>query len=346
MHVKRLPAAFLAAGAAPAAALAHADGTAGDDHLWTAWNVTPDILLGTMLVAAIYAAGLWRQRGRERGEARWRRWAFFSGLAAVFLALQSPLDALAERSFFMHQLQHLLLQTLGPMLLMLAAPHALLAAGVPAGLRHALVGPILASRTVRRIFGFLMHPWIAALLLVASLYAWHWPPYHDLAVLDDAVHYLMHFSMLAAGLLFFAALFDPRPAPLGARYGTRINILWAAMTANVLLGAVLALKDKALYAAYDEAGRLWQMAALADEQLGALIMWIPGSALCVPAFFVLLRMWSSQEERLDERRRRGIPPAAAATAANYRVALWLALAAFAGFAGSLGIGVLVTRPHP
>jgi putative membrane protein len=326
--------------------LAHAHGGAAPLP-WTAWNITPDILAGILLVAALYGAGLWRPRVRERATPRWRRAAFFSGLAAVFVALQSPLDTLADHSFFMHQLQHLLLQTVAPMLLMLAAPQAIFVAGVPAALRRGVLGPILASRPVRGAFGFLALPWIAALLLVASLYAWHWPPYHDLAVLDDAVHYLMHFTMLAAGLLFFSVIFDPRPAPLGARYGTRINILWAAMTANVLLGASLALKDSALYAAYDQIGRLWEMGALEDERLGALIMWIPGNVVCVPAFFVLLRMWGSQEARIEARRARGIPSSGvAATATNYRVALWLALAAFLGFAGTLGIGLIVTGPRP
>lgn len=313
----------------------------------SALHIAPEIIAGTGIAAALYGAGLWRQHRKERAAPRWRHVAFFSGLAAVFLALQSPLDALADRSFFMHQIQHLLLQTVGPMLLMLAAPQALLVAGTPPGLRRAVLGPLLASRPVREVFGFLTRPWIAALLLVASLYAWHWPPYHDLAVLEDTVHYLMHFTLLAAGLLFFFCIFDPRPAPLGARYGTRLSILWAAMTANVLLGAALALKDSPLYAAYEQVGRLWEMGALEDEQLGALIMWIPGSAAWVPAFFVLLRMWGSQEARVEERRRRGISfPALAASAGNYRVALWLALAAFVGFAGTLGIGLMVTGPRP
>lgn len=336
-----------AAGAAPAAALAHADGGAADHHLWTAWNIAPEILIGTVIVAAIYGAGLWKQRRKQHAAASWPHVAFFSGLAAVFLALQSPLDALADRSFFMHQLQHLLLQTVSPMLLMLAAPHAILVAGVPAALRRAVLAPIVASGPLLQAFGFLARPWIATLLIVASLYAWHWPPYHDLAVLDNGVHYFMHFSILSAGLLYFFAVFDPRPPPLGARYGTRINILWAAMTANVLLGASLALKDTALYSAYEQAGRLWNMGALEDEQLGALIMWIPGSLACVPAFFVLLRTWGSQEARIEARRARGIPSSGiATTAANYRVALWLALAAFLGFAGTLGIGLIATGPRP
>ena len=324
-------------------ALAHAHGDAPSAH-WTAWSMTPDILAATLLVAVLYAAGLRRRRGKGHAAARWRHWAFFGGLAAVFVALQSPLDGLAGRSFFMHQVQHLLLQTLGPMLLLLASPQTVLAAGFPATLRRATLAPLMGSPTVRGIFRFFTRPWTATLVLVASLYVWHWPPYHDLAVLDDSVHYLMHFSMLSAGLLFFAAVFDPRPAPLGTTYAVRVTMLWAAMTANVVLGAVLALKTNALYFAYDAAERPWKLGALEDEQLGGLLMWIPGSALCVPAFFVLLRMWNFQEARVELRRRGGFPSTAGAVTGNNRIALWLALAAFAGFAGTLGIGVMVTGP--
>ena len=331
-----------AASAAPAGTLAHV-GDHPESIPWTAWNVTPDILAGTVIVAALYGAGQWRLRGKERVTPRWRHWAFFSGLAAVFLALQSPLDALADRSFFMHQVQHLLLQAVGPMLLMLAAPQAVLVAGVPAVLRPSVLAPILTSRLIRHVFGFLARPWIAALLLVASLYVWHWPPYHDLAVLDDIVHYFMHFTLLAAGLIFYWCVFDPRPAPLGATYGTRWNVLLFTMTANMLLGAAIALKDTALYTAYDQLGRLWDLSALADERIGGLIMWIPGSTLCVPAFLVILRKWNSRESRLDEWRRRGITPANPdMRTVNLGFALRLAAIALAAFGATIGVALIAT----
>lgn len=339
------PAPFLAACAAvalPAPALAHGDPGA-DAALLAGWTMTPDILIGLLLAAALYAAGLWRQRGRDYVASPWKHVSFFCALMAWFIALQSPLDSLAEHSFFLHQVQHLLLQTVAPMIFMLAAPQGLLAAGMPGPLRRWVLAPILSSRALRGLFGFLAQPWIAAFLLVASLYVWHWPPYHDRALLDDGVHYWMHASMLAAGLLFYGCVFDPRPAPLGARYGVRMNILWFTMTANMLLGAALALKDTALYGAYDQVGRLWGFTALQDERIGGLIMWIPGSAVCVPAFLALLHTWNSQEARMDARRRRGIALTAAVSEThNLRVALWLVSAAFIGLASTLGVGFIVT----
>ncbi len=118
-----------------------------------------------------------------------------------------------------------------------------------------------------------------------------------------------------------------------------------AMAANTLLGAGLALKEVTLYAAYGHIGRLWDFAPLADETLGGLIVWIPGSVASVPVFFVLLRMWGACEIQLATRRSRGLVVrlGAIAQTANHRVAWLLAFAALVAFAGTIGVGVVAVR---
>ncbi|MCL6646109.1 MAG: cytochrome c oxidase assembly protein [Dehalococcoidia bacterium] len=328
-----------AASLAPAVALAHS-GSHPLEVPWTAWNFSPEILAGTLLLGALYVRGLARER-HMAGPARAA--AFFCGLAAVLLSLASPLDALAERSFFVHQIQHLLLQIAAPLLLLLAAPQRILLSGVPPGLRRGVLARVLTSPSLRRVFGLLVRPWVAAFLLVATQYVWHWPPYHDLALLDDAVHYLMHVTMLAAGLVFFASVLDPRPPPIGAAYGTRWNALLFAMTAGMLLGAALALKETVLYAAYERFARPWGLEATSDERIGGLIMWIPGSILMVPVFLHLLRLWNAREGRLDERRRRGLPVGArAGPGRNLGLALALGAIAIAVLATTFGVALLAT----
>ena len=287
---------------------AHAHVSVNGDPDWAySWALTPEILLGTVVLAVLYANGMRSLlRKSASGDTPLRHVSYFGGLIAVFVALQSPLDALADGSFFMHQVQHLLLQTAGPMLIMLAMPQRCLMAGTPTVLMNRLIVPFFFNRAVRVLFRVLALPWVAALLLAGSLLVWHWPPYHDLAVLDDGVHYLMHFTLLSAGLLFYWCVFDPRPAPLGAAYGTRWNVIMFTMTAGMLLGAIIALKETVLYTAYDHIGRFWGLSPLTDERVGGLIMWIPGSLLCVPALLVVLRMWNSRESRVDTWRRRGV----------------------------------------
>ena len=339
---------------APAKVFAHVE-TAPVANPWAAWQFTPDIVLGTLLVGVLYTLGIRARRTRQSAMPWWRHLSFFGGLLLVFIALQSPVDVLAEHLFAIHQIQHLLLHTAGPMFLMLAAPQILLTAGTPELLRRRLLAPIMESRIIRVFFRFLSHPVVATVIFVGSLYFWQIPHYHDLAVLNDGVHYFMHVTMLVAGLVFFWRVFDPRPAPLGASYGVRLAMLWITVVGNILIGSVLALKNSVLYPAYDELGRWFGFGALPDEQVGGIILWIPGSMMCLLAILVVIAQWGLHDTRADERRQRGIGSlesrsrdpvtdvAAAATlhaSRNKALALRLGMIALAVFAALIGLVML------
>ena len=352
---------FVAAGSMlPAIVLAHVSEGPAESSA-SAWQFTPDVVLLTLFFVVLYVAGLRRLRGRSNYPSPWRSASFLVGMALVFLALQSPIDALSEHLFFVHQIQHFLLHSAGPMLVMLGEPQAPLIAGSPPWLRHYLIGPVMANRPLRAVFRAISRPIGATTLFVGSLYVWQWPAFHDLAVRDEGVHYVMHISMLIAGLVFFWCIFDTRPAPLGARYGTRVTMLWAAVVGNILLGAITTLKPTALYAAYDDFGRLWGLTALPDEQLGGLILWIPPSMMCLIALFVVIQSWSAHESKVAPRIERNLGrPVVSAPAAwdrmpegrarvaarNRALGLKLATLAIAVFAGILVLGaVILVRTH-
>jgi putative membrane protein len=313
--------------------------------LLSRWDVTPDILVPVVLVYAIYANGLVRRPGML--EARlWRHAAFFWGVMAVFLSLASPLDAFADRLFFMHQVQHMLIRLLGPMLIALSQPQGVLIAGLPSWVRRKALVPLLASRAPGAIFGFLTHPVVATALFVASLYVWQWPRLHNLAILNEGVHYLMHVTMLAAGLLFFWRVFDQRAAPKGTRFGLRLMMLWVAVLANIPIGVFTSFKSHELYTAYDVAGRLFHMSAMDDERLGGFIMWAPSSMMMLLAVLVVIHAWAGHEETLDDRRIASASPApvqAASPAKNRAVAFGLGAFAACVLAATLAIGLLAVH---
>ena len=68
------------------------------------------------------------------------------------------------------------------------------------------------------------------------------PRWHDIAILNEPIHYTWHVTLLVSGLFFFSTIFDPRPAPAGARLGTRLIMFWCAAMGNILLGAFLTFK--------------------------------------------------------------------------------------------------------
>jgi cytochrome c oxidase assembly factor CtaG len=86
-------------------------------------------------------------------------------------------------------------------------------APAPARAHSGALARILTSASLRRVSGSPARPWTAAFLLVATQYIWHWPPCHELALLDDSVHYPMHVTMPAAASLFYSSVLAPGPRP-------------------------------------------------------------------------------------------------------------------------------------
>lgn len=285
---------------APAAALAHGDEIHAGQPVWTMWQFSPEIVFGLLFAGWVYARGF---RHSEPG-ARWRAAAFYGGLVALAAALLSPIEPLADHVFAIHQVEHMLLRTIGPMLILIGAPQAVLMRGLPDWLRRPIVQPVVASNGVRSVFGFFSTPAVATFLFLFATYFWMVPRWHDIAILDEPIHYCWHVSLLVSGLFFFSVLFDPRPAPAGPRLGTRLAMFFVAAMGNILLGSFLSFKTHQLYFAYDAMGRFWGISPLSDEQIGGLTMWIPGTMMfAISALFVLYR-WGVQEGRSHERRQR------------------------------------------
>ncbi|MGR3572630.1 cytochrome c oxidase assembly protein [Brevirhabdus sp.] len=285
-------------------ALAHGDAVIDSHTAFSAWNITPGLSGLLVLTAVVYARGALRRRGSKSsiGLTRLRHVLFAGGLLALFIALQSPLDAIAERLFFGHQLQHLLLRMVGPMLLVLSRPQAALIAGLPRGVRRKVLGPVLANPTVSGTFSWLTRPWPAFVLFVLSLYVWQVPPIHAAALLNPALHYAMHVTMMLAGFIFFAMIFDLRDSPAGAPYGLRVFQLFATIVTNILLGSLTTLKSMVLYDVYDIQGRLFDMSPLADETAGGFVIWVPSSMMIIIAIILTMRGWNRIEVQRYARR--------------------------------------------
>jgi len=159
----------------------------------------------------------------------------------------------------------------------------------------------MGSGLLRRLFGFITSATVATLLFIAALSVWPSPPIHHAAILSDDIHYTMHVTMLAAGLLFFWRVFDMRPPPMGNGYGKRLMMLLLVSLTQVGLGAYLTLKSEVLYPAYDVAGRYFGIRPLTDEIVGGFIIWAPSSMMCIVAALIVIHSWGRQETRADER---------------------------------------------
>jgi len=233
-----------------------------------------------------------------RGERSWSRCsAWITGVVILFLALESPLDALADTYLFSaHMIQHLLLLLIVPPLLIL---------GIPAWLAErwlALPGVGAAERALRR-------PAVAWLLGVGAMYVWHIPALYNAALAHVGIHIVEHLCFLATGVVFWwpvcAPLAASRYAPLAA-----LLYLFTAAVASSALGIILTFASPGLYPAYlhpaDTRGLLplirdgWGLSPSVDQQLGGLIMWVPGGLVYLCAMIAALARWYSEADAEDE----------------------------------------------
>ena len=151
-------------------------GTLRDDlaqAVLASWTFEPGLALGLVALAALYARGWWvlRRQMPERFPAL-RIACFLAGLATIFVAGASPLDAFAGLLLQVHMVQRLLLMVVAPPLLLLGAPAVVLLRGLPPRFAKEALGPFLAWPALWRAADFITHPvvcWSALVLTTIPL---------------------------------------------------------------------------------------------------------------------------------------------------------------------------------
>lgn len=252
----------------------------------------------------VYALG-WR-RLRARGGAALATWArlasYLGGIALLALALLSPIDALGDWLFSAHMVQHLLLMMAAPVLLWLALPMPIGIWGLPERVRHGLGRQLRHDGLLRRALDRIT-PWRAWFAFVLVLWAWHAPPLYTAAIGDGPVHDLEHLCFFGAAMLFWWRVLDAAPRARRPMHpALPIALMLAAFVQNEILGVSFALASEPIYGYYaTHAFRPLGLSALADQQIGGAIMWIPGGMMLGLAAILLIARYADREQRRQQR---------------------------------------------
>ncbi|HEY1850188.1 MAG TPA: cytochrome c oxidase assembly protein [Candidatus Binataceae bacterium] len=249
---------------------------------------TSGLLLLTVTLYARGFAGLHRQMPSRFPL---RRLGFFlAGTAAIALALISPLEALDEALLTAHMVQHLLLLTIAPPLLLLGAPQIPMIRGIPPKLAKRTIGIIAKSHSCKGLFRFVTHPVSAFLLFSVAMLGWHLPGPFETALRSDYWHALEHGCFLSAGMIFWYPILRPWPAVEQWTRWAFVPYLLIADAENSVLAAFMVFSGRVIYSSYANQARIDGIPAITDQVVAGAVMWLPGSMpFLIPAIVIVIR---------------------------------------------------------
>ncbi|HEU5318780.1 MAG TPA: cytochrome c oxidase assembly protein [Chloroflexota bacterium] len=284
----------------PGVALAHGAVTAAPSFpgVLLEWRLDP-LPIGGILLAALGYRLLARSvaaRHPANPPRAWREAAFMLGLAAIALALVSPVEAYEGQLFSVHMVQHLLLEMVAAPLLLAGAPITLLLRAARSRQRRALLG-MLHSLPLK----VLAFPLVAWLLFAAVNWGWHFSTLYDQALENEALHYLQHATFLGAALLFWWPVVGADPSPWRLPHPVRLFYLFLAMPQNSFLGVAIMGAGSVLYPHYLSSQRAWGPSPIDDQALGGILMWVVGDIAFLLGMAVVVAMWVRHEDRRTAR---------------------------------------------
>jgi putative membrane protein len=213
-----------------------------------------------------------------------RRFGLASGCLILALVWLGPLALSAETGFVGHMTVHVAVVAI-------AAP--LLAVGL-AGSR---LDPTQRAP-------LLFAPMIATALEFVVVWGWHAPLLHGAARASVVVLIAEQLSFLAVGLLVWLAAFGRGRGAASAVWAPGILGLFLTSMHMTLLGALLALGPRPLYAHAHGAG-IGGLSPLDDQHLGGAVMLaVGGASYMIGGLVLMARLLHAPDPRLATVRRR------------------------------------------
>jgi len=249
------------------------------------WSLPVGLTLAIALTAAVYVRGWLALRKTRAAQFNVDRLlAFLGGLACLWIAIGSPLESLADDLLSAHMIEHLLLMSFAPPLLLLGSPQVPLLRGLPRVFTIHVLGPLFRERALRELGRFLLLPAVAWLAMNLSFLIWHVPSAYDFALEHERWHDFEHICFLGSSIFFWWPLVRPWPTRANALGWYILPYLVGADIVNTALSAFLAFCERPVYPYYFARPNPLHIAPLADQVAGAVVMWVIGSMIfLVPA---------------------------------------------------------------
>ena len=242
------------------------------------WELPIWLTVSIILAGAVYSRGWFLiRRSRPRQFTSNQLYVFVGGLVVLWLGIASPMDGFADTMLSAHMVEHLLLMSFIPPMLLLGLPAVPLLRGLPRPILRLVAGPLIRSRGLRQFGHWLVSPLVGCAAMTLAFLLWHIPAAYDFALEHEFWHDVEHLSFLFTSLLFWHSIIRPWPSNRSQRGWDVVLCILAAEGVTSLLCALLAFCGRPVYGFYSTTKNPLQLSPLDDQTLGAVLMWVVGS---------------------------------------------------------------------
>ncbi|MEJ2866087.1 cytochrome c oxidase assembly protein [Actinomycetospora flava] len=264
-----------------------------------------DLIFGTsaFVLAGLYLAGVRRLRRRGDGWPVGRTLSWLGGCLVLLVATSSGIGRYAPVMFSVHMGQHMMLNMLVPILLVLGGPVTLLLRALPPAGAGAPPGPrewVLAAvhSPVARV---LTHPLVALALFVGSFYVLYFSGLFDVALESHWAHLAMNVHFLLVGLIFFWPIVGIDPSPRQLPPIGRLGLLFVAIPLHAFFGIAVMTSATVIGSGFYQQLEMPWIDRLADQTAGGGLAWATGEVPMLIVLIALLVQWSRADERTARR---------------------------------------------
>lgn len=247
------------------------------------FSVHPSTVIGIIALAALYRwrAAVGAREGHRLG--RGRPIVLAIALLVLFFSLNGWLHDLSDSYLFSaHMVQHLVLTlAVAPLLIM----------GTPGW----MLRPALSSRVVERLARWLTNPFHSFALFNVVFAGWHVPLLYNAAMAHHWLHIVQHLMFLVTSVLMWWPILSPLPELPRLSYPLQMLYLFLMSIPMSIVAVYIAYADSVLYPAYSVAPRLWGISPMQDQQIGGLLMWIPGGLYFFAVISVIFFRWQQHD---------------------------------------------------
>ncbi len=257
---------------------------------WTSWTIHWSTVIGLAALGGAYVWGARHLHARALSAGteapvlrRGQRLAFFSGLLVIFFSLNGPLHDLSDTYLFSaHMVQHLLLALAVPPLLLVGTPGW-------------MVRPFLANANIAAVARAITRPTRCFIIFNVVISLWHLPPLYNTAMAYHPIHIVQHLTLMVASVLMWWPFLSPLPELPRLSYPGQMLYCFLMVIPMSIVSIYIAMADHVLYPAYSIAARVWDITPMSDQQIGGLIMWIPGGLLFYVVMTVVFFKWAGRD---------------------------------------------------